>query len=244
MSTPANAAAERRERVGEGDHETGVDAHQPRGVTVVRSGDDGLAVDRLAVEEVRRPSIIAIAPPTTSISIGSTFAPKRVIGDSGSGPGKRRSSLPPNVFRDVLEDDAERDRRHDPAEFRLDLDGRTHTDPLDDGALQEAEDADDGNHQPVVDAHVHEREADHRAEHQRLALAEVQRSRGRERELVTERDDRVDHPQRDAAVDQLQQDHRSLPVDIVGAPFDRKRAAPGSVGAALRMRASRKSRTG
>src|SRR5262249_30293753 len=39
-------------------------------------------------------SIITNAPATTSSSIGSTFAPSPLIGDSGSGDGKRRSSRP------------------------------------------------------------------------------------------------------------------------------------------------------
>jgi hypothetical protein len=49
-------------------------------------------------------------------------------------------------------------------------------------------------------------EADQRAEHQRFALAEIEGAGGGERELVAERDDGIDHAERDAAEDQLQKD--------------------------------------
>jgi hypothetical protein len=45
-----------------------------------------------------------------------------------------------------------------------------------------------------------------RAEHQRLALPEVQGVGGREGQLVAKGDDGVDHPQRDAAEDELGED--------------------------------------
>ncbi len=54
ISTPAKAAVNDDSAYEKRDHEASVDAHQRGGVAVVGGSDDGLAEDRLAVEELDR----------------------------------------------------------------------------------------------------------------------------------------------------------------------------------------------
>ena len=63
-----------------------------------------------------------------------------------------------------------------------------------------------------------------RAQHQGLALAEVEGAGSGERELVAEGDDGVDHAQRDAAEDKLQEDFHGIPRKTE----DEKMASPDS----------------
>ena len=132
----------------------------------------------------------------------------------GQWRGEPQCIAAPDVFGQVAEDDAERNGRHDPARLGLRLDGLADAQPFDHGSLQGAESEHHRDHQeegPQVadrqsDQVVDCREADQRAQHQRLALAEVQRLRGGEGQLIAEGDDAVDHADGNAADDQLQED--------------------------------------
>ena len=74
----------------------------------------------------------------------------------------------------------------------------------------EPEEADERNHQPVVHAERNEREPDERAEHEGIALAEVERAGSGESKLIAERDHGVDHAERDAGHDELQEDFHDV----------------------------------
>ena len=153
--------------------------------------DHRLAEDRLAVEHLdgehhqqraaddqRAPSAARWTPPSSMRGLGQRRGEFQVV-------------AAPDVLGDVLEDDAERDRGHDPAGLGLDLDRRPHADPLDDGALQRAEDAAPAGSSASSSRRDRrdQRQADQGAEHQRLALAEIQRLGGGEGQLVAEGDD-------------------------------------------------------
>jgi hypothetical protein len=130
--------------------------------------------------------------------------------------------LAPKTWNGVAQDDRQRDRRHDPAEFGLDLERRADGDAFDEGALQAAEDDHHRQHQPVIEIRsamdrADQAQADERAQHQRLALAEVERARSGERQLITESNHRVNHAERDAAEDQLQQNFHISPRRRIGA---------------------------
>jgi hypothetical protein len=91
--------------------------HQLGGVTVIEGRDHRFAVDGFAVENSTA-SIISTAPTTTRISIGKILAPSSLIGASA---GRRELQVvaAPDVFSNVLENNAQRDGGHDPAEPRF-----------------------------------------------------------------------------------------------------------------------------
>jgi len=107
----------------------------PAASAVVRGRHDSLAEDRAAVEELDQQHE-AMAPKTTSTSIGRDVTPPRLSGASAAARGTagRRG---PDILGEVAEDDAERDRRHDPAGVALGLDRLADAETLDHGALQQ-----------------------------------------------------------------------------------------------------------
>ncbi|MNN67247.1 hypothetical protein D3C81_1828720 [compost metagenome] len=71
---------------------------------------------------------------------------------------------------------------------------------------------------------AHQGKAHERAQHQGFALAEIEGAGSGKGQLVAEGDDGIDHAQRDAAEDELQEDFHGIPRKTK----DEKMASPDS----------------
>ena len=140
----------------------------------------------------------------------------RADGERGlcQGRGKLQRIAAPDVFREIAKNNAQGNRRHDPARFRAGANRLANAEDFHDHALYAAKGKYHRQHEQIrqrsgnrlTNQEIDCRETDQCPEHQRLALPKVKGLRGGECQLIAEGDRAVDHPDRDTTDDKLRED--------------------------------------